>query len=88
MKQYRHTLTDFGNTYNPALAVIRALGYALRLEKHEDYDQWVAVKNDCQISAHNPLSLLGLVSVWEQFGEQWNEPRDSILDELYDSVVE
>jgi hypothetical protein len=76
-------LADGGNTYNPALLTLRSRGFSLELQTYEDHNRWVARKDGRTFSAADPLALLGLVAVWEHFGDDWNHQEPSVLDELY-----
>jgi len=63
-----------GNTFNPALSVLKAKGYRLVVDSPETEDglnDWQAEKNGDRYSATNPVELLGLVVIGEQFGEGW-----------------
>lgn len=81
-------LTEAMNTYNIALYAIKEKGYTVQLaldEAKEEIISWVAMKEDMTISAFNPLSLLALVVVHEQYGENWNRVKTG---NLYDEILE
>src|SRR5882757_7587104 len=66
-------LADAGNTYNPALLVLRAHGFELDLKlKPGGPSDWIATKGLRRFVGTDPLMLLGLVRVWEHFGDDWN----------------
>ncbi len=75
-------LADAGNTYNPALLVLRCKGYELELEQGRDRNFWNARKDHRLFSAFDPVALLGLIGIWEHFGDDWNQQTPSVLDEL------
>jgi hypothetical protein len=81
----RSSLVASGNTNNPSLIVLRAKGYDLWIEKAED-DQslWCAKKGTQSFLAYSGPELLGLVALWEQLGENWNQQEPDILGELLD----
>jgi len=81
-------IADAANTYNYALAAIFDKGFKVFLYPHP-YDEgkfsYWAIKEDRQIVASDPLALLGLIGVWERFGDDWRQkiPRyDSQLFEM------
>ncbi|NLR66078.1 hypothetical protein HGH92_17355 [Chitinophaga varians] len=80
-------LTEAMNTYNIALYTIKEKGYAIRLEMDEakaEITYRTASKKDMRISAFNPLSLLALVVVHEQYGAHWNQVSTG---NLYDDIL-
>jgi hypothetical protein len=79
-------LVAAGNTYNPSLIVLRQKGYDLWLEKAEDGSLWCARKGEQSFLAYSGPELLGLVVLWEQLGETWNQQRPDILGELSDKM--
>jgi hypothetical protein len=79
-------LADAMNTYNSALVVLRRKGYQLYIypDEREGYlgDYW-AIKDKRDFIAKDPLRLLGLVSIWEYFGDQWEDtPEERINDAI------
>lgn len=81
-------LSEAMNTYNIALQTIKEKGYQIKLELNEDeteIDWWVASKDEKVISAFNPLSLLSLVIIAENYGSQW---REATKENLYDKILE
>ena len=79
-------LVASGNTYNPSLTVLRNKGYELWLEKGEDGSLWCARKGEQSFLAYNGPELLGLVTLWESLGEDWNQQRPDIYSELIDRI--
>lgn len=78
----RTTITAAGNTLAPALASLKALGYevsrdvgGLRLYRAES-----AV---CSLSAEDPLLLLGLATLFDLRGENW-QPTNAEVDAFVD----
>lgn len=83
----RH-LKEAMNTYNIALHTIKEKGYEIKLELDEAKEEiisWTAIKEDRMISAFNPLSLLALVVVFEQYGTEWKRIETG---NLYDEILE
>lgn len=71
--------------YDPALLVLRAKGYGLELDARDDhYAYWRAKKGDSQFTATNPVELLGVVTVWEERGTEWErrEGEPSVYEKL------
>ncbi len=85
-------LVDACNTWNPALLVIREKGYHIGIyeptydegEKPSDDDRghFYARKASHEFVAGDPLSLLGLITIWESRGEDWS--RDDDPEILFD----
>ena len=73
------SLVASGNTYNPSLIVLRNKGYELWLEKGENGSLWCAKKGDQSFLAYNGPELLGLVVLWENLGDGWNQQRPDHL---------
>ena len=68
-------LTEAMNTYNPALYTLKEKGYEVSAVVYEEVEEtwWIATKEDVVVIGFNPLSLLGLVILTEQYGESWQE---------------
>jgi hypothetical protein len=69
-----------GNTINPALLVLKAKGYEVRCKTDEEgqiVTYWARRDGNVFIG-EDPVSVLGLVTLWEHRGEDWktrdNEP--------------
>jgi hypothetical protein len=80
------SLVASGNTYNPCLIVLREKGYELWLEKGDERSLWCARKDGQSFLAYSGPELLGLVALWEHFGEDWNRQQPDVLDELHDKM--
>ena len=80
------SLVASGNTYNPCLLVLRDKGYDLWLEKSEEGSLWCARKGDQQFLAYSGPELLGLVVLWEHYGESWNRQSPDIYGDLADKM--
>jgi hypothetical protein len=84
---YKCRLADAGNTYNHAFSIIVEKGYKLFLyPSHGEtgFDIW-ATKDGRDFIATNPLALLGLIEIWERFGDNW---RDQDVSDYYDVLME
>lgn len=80
-------LAEAMNTYNPALLVLKDLGYDLRYEPKtgdSQFGTWIASKEDHTFFAFDPLALLGLVGVWQHRGDSWGKRKEE--ENLYNSV--
>jgi hypothetical protein len=69
-------LAEAMNMYNPALYEIKKMGYEIALELTDDrlnISAWKAMKNNVEVFGFNPLSLLGLIIIAEQYGENWRQ---------------
>ncbi len=86
--QAQSSLVASGNTYNPSLIVLRQKGYDLWLEKGEPGNLWCARKGDHSSLAYTGPELLGLVVLYEQLGDDWNQQQLDIYGELIDRMEE
>ena len=80
-------LAEAMNTYNIALYIIKNKGFKITLlldDSEEEITDWKAEKGDTRVFASNPLSLLALVVVAEQYGKDW---RSIDTGKLYDAVL-
>lgn len=81
------TLREAMNVYNPALDVLRSLGYCLfgEFERDEEVRVWIAERGDVRLSAASPLALLGLAMLWQQRGANWRRgPNLPLYDRILD----
>lgn len=77
------TLVAAGNTYNPALLVLQYKGYQLTMTKEESGSVvWFANKPGLDFCAYSPPELLGLVCLWESFGDDWNRQEPNLIREV------
>jgi len=80
-------LADAMNTYNAALGAIRGKGFRVYLvpDAREDHlGTFWAIKDRRDFIASDPLRLLGLISMWEYWGDDWQTQGDA---NLYQEVV-
>ncbi|TCI94975.1 hypothetical protein [Tenacibaculum sp. M341] len=89
MKENKCRIADAMNTYNTALGIIKSKGYKIFLypDEREEYlgDFW-AVKEERQFIGSDPLRLLGIISIWEHTGDDWqiNSYEDK---DWYDEIL-
>ncbi|MBG6130344.1 hypothetical protein IWQ47_001573 [Aquimarina sp. EL_43] len=82
------TIVDAMNTYNIALRIILSKGYKIFLipDKREEYfGDFCAVKGNRKFIGGDPLRVLGLVSIWENTGDDWQNshfPKEDVYDEI------
>lgn len=76
----RICISSAGNTLAPALGVIRALGYSVSREL-DGLRRYKAENSVCELSAEDPLALLGLVKLFEIRGDAWR-PSDAEVDDF------
>lgn len=81
-------LADAGNTYHRALAVVRSKSYHIYYYPSGDEegggDFW-AIKDKRDFIAAGPLELLGLITMWEHFGDDW-QALD--VPDIYGEVID
>ena len=71
-----------GNTYNPCLLILRTKGYELSAEESGERLLWNASKNDNSFTGFSPPELLGIVVLWENFGNEWNQQQPDLIGEI------
>jgi carbohydrate-binding DOMON domain-containing protein len=71
-----------GNTYNPCLLLLRSKGYHVWAEGSGDRILWNASNDSCSCAAYSPPELLGIVSLFEGYGPDWNRQTPNLLSEL------
>ncbi len=72
-------LATAGNTLNPALLVLKARGYQVRVQRSSAHDGEVlliATREGNEFVAEDPLYLLGLIALWENRGDDWQTRDD------------
>ena len=83
-------ICDALNTWMPALNLLRKKGYKLYISpdfRKDFYGDFWAIKDRRDFIAKDPLSLLGLIQIWEEYGDgdQWqskNQNYEDVQDEL------
>jgi len=74
-----------GNTTNPALLVLKTKGYELQIEQEGDEATvYVARRDGREFLGYSAPELLGLVTLWENLGDDWNKQEPDVLTELLD----
>lgn len=84
--QAEASIVASGNTYNPSLVVLRDKGYDLWLEKGGNGSLWCAKKGNQSFLAYSGPELLGLVTLWECLGDNWNRQQPDVLGELFERM--
>ena len=79
------SLTSAGNTDNPSLFILRTKGYQLEVSASNESSHYVARKDGRSFLGHSGTELLGLITLWENLGDNWRARASSmpnILDEV------
>lgn len=80
-KENGYRIADAMNTYNVALNIIKEKGYKIFLypdEREEFLGDFWAIKGSREFIGSDPLRLLGVISIWENTGDnilishRWN----------------
>lgn len=78
------TIAEAGNLYNPCLVVLKSRGYRLSTEEGENTCYWIARTDSHEFAATSPMALLGITSMWETLGDEWNSAeQEDILDNVF-----
>jgi hypothetical protein len=80
------SLVAAGNTTNPALLVLQSKGYDLRVEAEgDDPTLYVATRDGRRFAGYSAAEVLGLVTLWEAYGDGWNKQEPDLLGELLEA---
>lgn len=86
------SMTAHINLYDRALTIIKKKGYELFLYPNNIDDSNIGIyfarKDKRDFNADDPLTLLGMITIWEEQGDDWwdnpNYPTERITAELMD----
>ena len=77
-----------GNTDDPCLHVLQQKGYVLEVKVFNDgRAYYIGSRDHCRFVGGSGAELLGLVSMWEFFGDQWERRLSEVPDILSDVTV-
>ena len=82
-------ITDAMNTYDWALTIIKSKGFKIFLypdDREEYYGNYYAIQKQRLFVASDPLRLLGIISLWETLGDNWQNPDNMKYENLYDKI--
>lgn len=71
-------IASAGNTTNHALEALKAKGYSIVLypaTSDDGSNSYWATKEGRDFIGRDPVEVLGLVALWEQFGDDWRDQR-------------
>jgi hypothetical protein len=81
-------IVDAANTYNLALSIVQDKGYKLFfLPSDSEFTNgyFIALKGSRQFIGDDPLRVLGLITLWENTGDDWQNHIPEI--DYYDKVM-
>lgn len=88
MNSRKFRIVNAGNTGNHALEVLKTKGYAVVVYPDTSEaglnDYW-AVKDGRSFVGGDPMEVLGLVALWERFGDEW---RDRAVPSHHDALMQ
>ena len=82
-------IADAPNTYHHALDIVLKKGYKVFFspDEREEFegDYW-AIKDGRDFIASDPLRLIGLITIWEEFGDEWYKAGigSKVMDRIFD----
>lgn len=82
-------IADAANTYDWALTIIKFKGYKIFLyPDHRDgyYGDFWAIKGNREFIGDDPLRLLGVISLWETLGDNWQTQDKLPCEKLYKEI--
>lgn len=83
---FHNSLIAAGNTYNPCLIILKSKGYSIWAEESDENVLWSASRNGNRLSGYSPPELLGIVVLWETYGENWNQQQPNVIAEVLGST--
>ena len=79
-----------GGTDNPALLVLKSKGYAFRVICYRLGNKakclYIAEKERRSFVGDSGAELLGLVAIWEHFGDDWNHQEPNVMTDVIENV--
>jgi hypothetical protein len=79
-------LVDAMNTFAMALFMIKDKGYKIGIMlENNRITSYRALKDGNEIIGINPLALLGLINIAEEYGDKWNKIRTG---NFYNKIIE
>jgi len=79
-------INDDKNTKKPVLWVIeKRYRYKVYFSKESGYEEWLAEKGKCILSATSPQELLGLIIMYQELGDDWQSFGGY---DFYDQIME
>jgi len=86
-------MTDHPNLYKKALTIIKRKGYQLILwptQQKNSLGTFIASKENRDFFAEDPLRLIGMITIWEELGNNWYTSSafdsENILNELQEEA--
>jgi hypothetical protein len=71
-------LSHAANTLIPAIKALRAKGYKVRVDSENR--ACTAERNGNQFNAQDPVTVLGLVTLYEVLGDEWQLPDRELME--------
>ncbi len=75
-KECKMNLASAGNSETACLQTLLNKGY--KISADEDEECFKATKDGNLFSAENGIELLGLVALWEHYGDDWQEALEKL----------
>ena len=80
-------LSSAPSTDNPCLLILREMDYKLQITQSAESEgqtlcTYIAEKDGKRFAANSGPELLGLVTLWDRYGESWNRQEPDIMDEI------
>lgn len=86
MKKFT-TLDASYATYNACMLIVRDKGYKVEVKCYGSANtdrevQYFAARDDILLCAASAPELLGIVVLWETYGDKWNQQDPDIMSEI------
>jgi hypothetical protein len=79
------SLSSTFGTHNPALLILRQKGYEIFIVRDQGGgpSTFIATAPGRRFAADGGAELLGLVTIWEHFGEDWKRQNPDVMNESF-----
>ena len=71
-------LAAAGNVVIPAILTLKQLGYTVEIGAESDNQAIIAKKDGYSFYANDPITVLGLIKIFETRGEEWMASGEEI----------
>ncbi len=91
IEKINFNLVDAMNTYNHSLMLIKSKGYKIFFfpdEREDFFGNFYAINKGKRFIASDPLRLLGLITISENYGCKWQEQEKFEYEDLYDKILD
>jgi hypothetical protein len=86
--EYEFTIIAAGGTTNPCRFILDKKGYKLFIQEGDDIARYhIAVKGERRFVGHSAPEVLGLVTMWEEMGDDWHDKLSGLPDIIPEEIA-